>query len=162
MRIMVTGHRPNKLGGYKPNPTQTWVKNELETVLTKALKKHPKLETITGMALGVDQWWAEISMKLQVPFHAFIPFRGQESNWSQESQDAYRQLLKHAASQVYVSPGSYSAYKMQVRNQAMVNNANICVAVWDGTKGGTYNCIQYAISKHKHIYMINPTTMVVG
>lgn len=56
---MITGHRPQKLGGFKPNPTQTWVRAKLRKTLAEAKKQHPEIEVISGMALGVDQWWAE-------------------------------------------------------------------------------------------------------
>ena len=38
----------------------------------------------------------------------------------------------------------------------MVDNSDIIIAVWDGTKGGTYNCVQYAKKKNKEIIQINP------
>jgi uncharacterized phage-like protein YoqJ len=45
-----------------------------------------------------------------------------------------------------VSPGGYSPEKMQVRNMFMVDNANGILAMWDGTPGGTRNCLEYARS----------------
>ena len=60
MKLMVTGHRPKDLGGYSDNPTQEWIRQELRRVLLKAKKKYgDNLEIISGMALGVDTWWAE-------------------------------------------------------------------------------------------------------
>jgi uncharacterized phage-like protein YoqJ len=56
--------------------------------------------------------------------------------------------------QLYVSPPNFAVYKMQVRNEWMVNHANILLALWDGSTGGTYNCIQYAMKKN-HIEIIN-------
>jgi len=45
---------------------------------------------------------------------------------------------------------------MQKRNEYMVDNADIVIAVWDGTKGGTCNCVRYAKKLGKDIVIINP------
>lgn len=158
MIISFTGHRPDKLPnkqtGYKlPNPTYIKVCVELEKILKE---KQPE-KVISGMALGFDQWAASVAIKLNIPFIAAIPFEGQESAWPIFSQKSYHLLLKKAYEIVVVSPGSYSAYKMQIRNEYLVNNCDILVACWNGdTSGGTYNCIQYAKSLNKEIIYIDP------
>ena len=38
----------------------------------------------------------------------------------------------------------------------MVDNADKVIAVWDGSKGGTYNCVKYAEKQNKEIIVINP------
>jgi uncharacterized phage-like protein YoqJ len=45
---------------------------------------------------------------------------------------------------------------MQKRNEYMVDNSDIVIAVWDGSKGGTYNCVKYAEKLGKKIIVINP------
>lgn len=64
-----------------------------------------------------------------------------------ENQNQYAYWLTKAEEIVYVSIGKYAAWKMQKRNEWMVNNCDILLAIWDGTNGGTKNCIDYAISK---------------
>jgi len=69
---------------------------------------------------------------------------------------------EHSALDIY-SEQPFTAYtpaKMQKRNEAMVNDCNILIAVWNGTKGGTYNCIEYAKHVGKVIYTINPKTFL--
>ena len=81
-----TGHRPNKLGGFKiPNPIYNFINDEITRTLTDLKPK----KVITGMALGVDQWAAEVCIKLGVPFVAAVPFRGQELYWPEESRKRY-------------------------------------------------------------------------
>jgi len=46
---------------------------------------------------------------------------------------------------------------MQKRNQFMVDNSRVIIAYWDGSKGGTKNCLDYALLKNKTIYQINPS-----
>jgi uncharacterized phage-like protein YoqJ len=153
MIVAFTGHRPAKLGGFKlPNDTYIKVCREID----KALKELKPEKVITGMALGVDQWAAMIAYKLGIPFLAAIPFENQESKWPEKSQKTYRILRKLATEEAIVSEGSYSVDKMQTRNVWMVDNCNHLIAVWDGSAGGTSNCVKYAESIGKSIYYINP------
>lgn len=157
MKVMVTGHRPQGLGGYAPNPVQTWVKDKLDQTLREIKAKYPDVEVITGMALGVDQWWAYFAHAHGIPFHAYLPFDGQESRWPHKAQAEWQAILNTAKIQTTVCDGRYAAYKMQKRNEAMVDAASVCVAVWNGqTRGGTYNCIQYIIKSGKPLYVIDP------
>jgi len=76
MKLMVTGHRPKDLGGYSNNPTQEWIRQELRRILLKAQVRYgTDLEIISGMALGVDTWWAEEALALGVPLLAYVPFK---------------------------------------------------------------------------------------
>jgi len=153
MIVAFTGHRPDKLGGYKlPNDTYIKVCRDIDWLLKEL---NPE-KVISGMALGVDQWAAHIAYKLGIPFVAAIPFEGQEMAWPEASQKTYRVLRKFASEEVIVSPGGYSADKMQVRNIWMVDNCDSLIAVWDGSKGGTGNCVEYAKSVERKIYQIDP------
>lgn len=151
--IAFTGHRPEKIGGFKlPNPTYIKICRAIDAKL-KELKPE---KVISGMALGVDQIAAFIAYQLDIPFIAAIPFKGQESKWPLVSQQTYHKLLKLAVGQVIVSEGGYSPEKMQIRNEWMVNHSDQLIAIWDGTAGGTANCVAYAEKVKKPIIRINP------
>lgn len=160
MIVAATGHRPNKIGGYEwEAPQRVWVRQQIKQSL---IELRPD-KCISGMALGVDQDFAFICATLGIPFTAALPFIGQENRWPASSQKFYEWLLERAADVVVVSPGEYSANKMQVRNEWMVDHCDILLAVWDGSDGGTGNCIRYAqkllgleLSKSR-IKRINPT-----
>lgn len=153
MIVAFTGHRPDKLGGYTlPNPIYNNVCRQIEAQL-RELKPE---KIISGMALGVDQWAAYIAFKNKIPFVAAVPFKDQDSVWFQESKLAYAKLLAKAVEVVIVSEGGYSAHKLQIRNEWMVDHCDKLIAIWDGTPGGTCNCIKYAKSKNKDIIFINP------
>lgn len=153
MIVAFTGHRPEKIGGYKlPNPTYIKICQQIESTL-KELKPE---KVISGMALGVDQWAAYISYKLKIPFIAAVPFINQESKWPTSSQETYNKLIKLASETIIVSDGEYSAKKMQIRNEWMVDRCDQLIAIWDGSAGGTGNCVNYAKSKNKVIIYINP------
>jgi uncharacterized phage-like protein YoqJ len=153
MIVAFTGHRPNKLGGYSiPNDISTHVCRVIEHTLRELRPKR----IISGMALGVDQWAANIAYANGIPFVAAVPFEGQELAWPEPSQRDYRKLLEKATEVVLVSRGGYSPYKMQVRNEWMVDHCDKLIAVWDGSPGGTANCVRYAQAKNKDIIRINP------
>jgi len=148
-----TGHRYDKIGGYKlPNPTYIYVCQQIE----KTLKELNPQKVISGMALGVDQIAAYISIKLNIPLVAAIPFEGQEKAWPSQSQKTYNMLLSKTSEKVIVCDGGYAANKMQIRNQWMVDNCDILIACFDGSPGGTANCIKYAQSINRDIIYIDP------
>lgn len=156
MKILAgTGHRPPKLGGYKlPNPIYIKVCQQTEKIL---LEEKPD-KVISGMALGFDLWLAHVAIKLGIPVLAAVPFDGQESAWPQSSQQLYNALLKKASEIIIVSEGGYSASKMQVRNEFMVDKCDLVLACYNGDQtGGTANCIAYAKNKNKPIIYIDPT-----
>lgn len=139
-----TGHRPNKLGGYSDE-----VLTKLKSLAIDNLDGVDKI--ITGMALGWDTALALAALYLDIPYIAAVPFYGQERMWPKESQDRYHNLIKQASDVVYVCDQGYAPWKMQIRNEWMVDNCDIVLALWDGSKGGTGNCIEYALKKGKPI-----------
>ena len=153
MIVCFTGHRPNKLGGYEvPNP----IYNSCYEALTKALREIKPKKAITGMALGVDTWAALVCLDLEIPYIAAVPFEGQEGVWPQKSKWQYQSLLSTAEKVHYVCDPGYSPKKMQIRNEWMVDNADVVIAVWNGSNGGTANCVKYAMKQNKRIFRINP------
>lgn len=139
-----TGHRPNKLGGYSVEVNQ-----KLLALALNNLEGCTKV--ISGMALGWDQALAHAARMKGIPFIAAVPFFGQESAWPQASQDSYHQLLKAADDVVYVCDKGYAPWKMQIRNEWMVDHCDTVLALWDGSPGGTGNCMKYAQKVNKPI-----------
>lgn len=147
MILSVTGHRPPKLGGYDiPNPTYLAVTNALADYFRQ---ERPE-RVIIGMALGVDQWAAQICLNLGIPFTAAVPFIDFDSQWPQSSQMEYRRLLREADRVHTVSDTrEYRPGLMQRRNEWMVDNSDRLIAVWNGSSGGTQNCVNYAVRRRK-------------
>lgn len=111
------------------------------------------------MAIGVDQWLAEEAIKLSIPVVAAIPFLGQEALWPAASKEAYRNILSHCTSSIIVCPGPYASWKMQKRNEWMVDRCDILLAVWNRKEeGGTWNTVKYARSQNRtiQIHYITP------
>lgn len=148
MTYAVTGHRPAKLGGYGKDTITFLTEFAIKTL--KDIRPRPT-RIITGMALGWDQAIADACVVLNTPFIAAVPFRGQKLVWPQVSQGHYNDLLCKAQIVQIVSEGGYEAPKMQIRNEWMVNECEAVIALWDGTTGGTGNCVKYAMNEQKKI-----------
>lgn len=147
MIVAFTGHRPDKLGGYEPCVEHRIVQFHIRRVL---LELKPE-RIITGMALGVDQWAAEIGRDIGIPYDAAIPFVGQDSRWPDAARRKYRELLDGAENWIVISQPAKNNYdaaaKLQWRNEWMVGHIGpdgVLVAVWNGGPGGTANCVKYA------------------
>lgn len=149
MRVAGTGHRPEKLGGYNNKAFLFLV-----GIAEEALRTLKPEVVISGMAIGWDMALAQAAINLEIPFIAAVPFLGQETAWRQEkTKKYYHNLLAKAKEVVIVSEGGFSNAKMQIRNEWMVDNCDLVLAMHDGTTGGTYNCVKYAEKKTKK--MIN-------
>jgi len=131
----VTGHRPGKLGGYG-------MMDRLVELGIAVLRKHDPGLIYTGMDPGWDQAIARACSITGTPFIAAVPFKEQEIAWPESAQREYRNLLKLASEIVYVSSVGYAAVTVQIRNQYMVNHCTFGFALWDGTSGGTCNCMK--------------------
>lgn len=159
MILATTGHRPDKLGGYDAyNPIRSMVMEQID----KALLRLRPTTVIVGMALGVDQWMAELCIWNQIPFIAALPFEDFHTRWPLHAQMKFREILSKARSVHIVSPGTFSGYKMQLRNEWMVDHCEHLLAVWDGTPGGTANCVGYAERVGKPMTRLNPDDFVQG
>ncbi len=142
--IAFTGHRPDKLGDYgEVNPKRDQLKRALRHKLLSMRAIHPDLVAISGMALGFDQWAAEVCIDLGIPFHAAVPFEGFHLRWPAASQEHFHYLLSKAAKVEYVCDGEYAPWKLQKRNEWMADRGHLIIAAWDGSPSGTRNLIMY-------------------
>jgi uncharacterized phage-like protein YoqJ len=151
VRLAVTGHRPPKVGGYR---TPNTVYNEIrEVIRTHLIELRPEL-LFSGMALGIDQWTAELCHEMQIPFVAAVPFNGFEMRWPERSRDHFRYLCGLAQQVHVVTPTTaYRANLLYRRNAWMVDNSDALLAIWNGSDGGTGNTVQYARSRGKQVIL---------
>ncbi|NLT15397.1 MAG: DUF1273 domain-containing protein [Clostridiales bacterium] len=179
-----TGHRPDKLGGYDwSTPKNQAVIKVLRSKLITLISEHTgeSITFICGGALGIDQMSFEIVQELRttvckdenIRLVLAMPFEKQDANWyNKKDVEKLRQQRCQADEVVLVdtipkyqrhtSPiGTYHPLKMQLRNEYMVDRSDVVMAVWNGTKGGTANCVTYAKKKGKEIIQINPDEIQV-
>lgn len=158
MKICVTGHRPGKLYGYNLSDYR-WQK--LKEQFKQILKENNCDEAITGMALGVDTVFAIAVLDLKkegydIKLHCAIPCRNHSCKWSTLDRKRYDVILSVADIIKLVSDEEYKPWLMQKRNEYMVNLSDKIIAVWNGSKSGTQNCIKYATKLGKEIIRIEP------
>ncbi|MFE7817864.1 SLOG family protein [Priestia megaterium] len=167
IRIALTGHRPSRLGGYDYySPVNIAIAFKLREHLLSHIKQGKKIIAIGGMALGADTIFALVALKLKkqgfpVQFEAAIPCMNHEKKWPKESQEMWHSIVDQADFVTYTSTMYYQPYLMQVRNEYMVNSCDELIAIFDGSKGGTANCVNYAKKKEKKIIEVNPMALVV-
>lgn len=156
LRVSVTGHRPNKLYGYDMR-NAGWAAlegrflNWLLTHTDNTASGRTPIDLYTGMALGVDQIAAIAALDYRnlghnINIHACIPCRNHPSAWPASSQRMYYEILTQVDYIHLIHDDEYQPKYMQDRNEFMVDNTDILLACWDGTKGGTGNCVRYAQS----------------
>jgi uncharacterized phage-like protein YoqJ len=139
--ICGTGHRPDKLGGY-----DNAILKKLITFAEGRLIEINPTHVISGVALGWDTALAIAAIRLNIPLTAAVPFAGQELRWQPEAIARYNKILSKCARVEIVSPGGYGNPKMQIRNEWMVDRSDMVLALWNGSSGGTGNCVKYAQS----------------
>ncbi|MGM9551427.1 MAG: SLOG family protein [Clostridia bacterium] len=129
-----TGHRPEKL-----NLTE----EEAKRLLCHAIQKAIDIgytTFITGLAKGVDVWAGEIVLDFkniypEIKLICALPYPGFAKNSPR---------LIENADFVHTVMDSYSIYSYQKRNEWMVDNSSLIIALFTGKKGGTQNTIKYA------------------
>lgn len=167
MRVSITGHRPQKLVDPKTgNPdwdgSSDYIRLIRATVAAHLRRLNPE-EFITGMALGIDQWTACDAFRLGVPrILAAIPCLHHESRWPEPSRIKYHKILAlPRVTTHFVSEKPYYNGCMQDRNEFMVDRADVVIAVWNGTRGGTANCVEYAKSRGKRVIQVDPNLVTL-
>ncbi len=156
MTLAVTGHRPQSLGGY----SRALFDALAGFAIREIARKRPSA-VITGMALGWDTAVAVACVRLGIPFVAAIPFEGQESRWTEQARNDYHKLLLCASQVTTVCSRELVAEigvatAMQERNRFMVDNSLSLLALWNGEKGGTGNCVAYAKEGRREIENVWP------
>jgi uncharacterized phage-like protein YoqJ len=152
VRVAFTGHRPGPLFSFDRNdPRRLAIKASLAKVLGQLERP---LTAISGMALGFDQDAADVCVEMSIPFVAAIPFAGQEKIWPLAARKHYETLLSKATEVIVVCQGGYAPFKMQKRNEFLVDKSDALIACWDGSDGGTGNCVKYAEKVSREIHRL--------
>lgn len=147
MIVSMTGHRPEKIDD------PAWVKSAITATLLYVGATH----VIQGMAAGVDLWSARCAFDLDIPYTCARPWEGHMPRVA--DRKSYDGALRNAERVVATDPSHKypGPWVYQKRNEWMVDNAEAVIAVWDGSAGGTANCVKYAQKVERPIFVINPS-----
>lgn len=154
-RVCFTGHRPDKM-----DLTEAEAKPLLAAAIDKAIEKGFKT-FISGMAMGVDIWAAEIVLdrkrkNKELHLIAALPHPNFESRRSAEEIQRFNKIIV-AADLVQQISDHYFRACYQVRNEWMVDRSALVIALFNGQKSGTKNTIDYA--KRKGVKIMNVLNM---
>lgn len=158
-----TGHRPQKLG-YGENTVQCdQLKQTLKNIIVSLIEKEDVTHFISGMALGVDTFAAQIVIDLKkeypwITLECAIPCETQAEKWHERDRDLYFHLIAKCDKETLLQH-KYTANCMQRRNKYMVNNSDFVLAVWNGKPSGTGNTVFYAEKQGKTVIQIEPKTL---
>ncbi len=160
-----TGHRPNRLSfGYDEEHSDCYkLKLRLRIEILKLINRGVT-RFLSGMALGTDIFSAEIVLDLKnqgykIELICVISYEGQADRWNSQDRKRYKKILSKANEVIYISK-EYTYYCMYERNNYLVDNGSIVLAIYDGKpNGGTAYTISYAKLVCKEVLIINPNVI---
>lgn len=146
--IAITGHRVGKINN--PVRVQRFLAEKLSAAQPEAV--------YCGMANGVDLWAGEIALELGLNVMACVPWAGHKPGKGDEK--VYQRIINEAWD-IFVLDESFEyagPWVYQNRNRFMVDHADKVLSVWDGTTGGTNNCVRYALKIGREVLNFDPNT----
>lgn len=163
-----TGHRPQYLPfWYSENSIDCLkIKNILKKTIVQLIKKNEVNHFISGMALGIDQYAAEIVLELkkqypQITLECAMPCETQAIKWTEEQRDRYFSIIKRCDKETLLQK-QYTSDCMQKRNEYMVKNSAFIIAVGNRKPSGTYETIKHAKLLGKYIIIIDPCSFEIS
>lgn len=156
-----TGHRPSKYPflSDEASPEYMRLKEELG-MRTDAAIRADYTHFICGGALGTDTLAAKLVLEKRavyprVTLEIAVPCDGQEKYWSKADRDCYGAILAQA-DVVTILSSAYTPFCMFERNRYMVEQSQKLIAVYDGTRGGTYSTVLMALNRGINVETVAP------
>ena len=136
-----TGHRDIPLSDYEK------VMTSLKTTVSSLIDEGYTVFRAGG-AMGFDSIAALciLDFKAENPdikLHLILPCKNQDKYFSAPEKRAYQFAIDRADDVIYMQ-NKYSNGVMQIRNRALVDGADICVAYITRLTGGTYQTVNMA------------------
>lgn len=160
-----TGHRPQRLGYPEHSAQCAALKAKIRAVLIDLIENRGFTHFITGMALGVDLYAAQIVLDIKadhptVTLECALPCAAQADGWPPHDRAVYARILAQCDRQTLLQT-AYTRGCMQKRNRYMVNHADCVLAVWNGIPSGTGSTVKYARAKQVPVLLLDPLCLQV-
>lgn len=162
-----TGHRPQNLpfGFNEEDERCIDLKKTLREQIINLIENEGVTHFISGMAIGVDMYAAEIVLGLKASYpgitlESAIPCESQAAKWSEALRDRYFDIASKCDKETLIQT-HYSPDCMDKRNRYMVDHADVLIAVWDGSPSGTGKTVRYAHQQGKSVTIIDPVSLDV-
>ena len=162
-----TGHRPQNLPfGFREDDERcTALKETLKKQIVSLITDENVTHFISGMALGVDMYAAEIVLELKktypgITLESAIPCETQAAKWNAAMRERYYGIAAQCDKETLLQT-HYTPDCMDKRNRYMVDQADVLTVVWDGSPSGTGKTVRYAHQQGKPVIIINPVSLDV-
>ena len=150
-----TGHRPQSLpfGFNEADERCIALKQKLRDEIIRQIEENGVTHFITGMAIGVDMFAAEIVLGLKSAYNGItlecaIPCETQAEKWSEALRDRYFDIASKCDKETLLQQ-RYTPDCMHKRNRYMVDQADYIIAVWNGKLNCTPFVRRYDILSNK-------------
>lgn len=154
----VTGHRPQTL----TSGDAEWAQATLPGVLARLRDEYGTTTLLSGMALGVDLWAARAALDAGLTVRAYLPHPNHDSLWRPPDREALAGLLRQVSDVRVVSPEYAGPKTMMLRNRALVADADVLVAVWNGVRSGTAATVRMAEQAGLPVVRADPNTRALS
>lgn len=162
-----TGYRPQKLPYLQKEDSAEY--QRLYRLLTKLIQRAADGGYdyfISGFAEGVDLIAAKIVLTLKnsgcdIELEAALPGMNQARYWTAAQKGVYYRLLDQADHKNCLEQ-KMSRYSCLKRDEYMVDQADLVIAVFDGKKGGTAYTLNYARQKKRSLWIVDPLQYTVA
>ena len=160
MIVSFTGHRPDKIAEWhlSPERTEVAIRKRLSQELLRLVHEQGATSFMSGMAPGFDLWAADEVLRLRaegrlgqgVRLVLAIPYPHFERSFGAEFRGLYEYILERADEVIYVAPGyHHGCYRN--RNAFLAESADVLLAYYEGTEGGTRQTIRMATKGQKRV-----------
>jgi uncharacterized phage-like protein YoqJ len=134
--VLVGGHRPDRLGGYEPNPRSAAVRERIEGALRAMVEVDGPLTVVSGLRLGAEHLGAEAALALGLPLVAVLPFPNPDAPWPAASREWFADVLGAADATVVLesrepATKQLAGASISRRDAWLARNVDAAVVVWD-------------------------------
>lgn len=153
MNIGITGHRPQKLGGF----SQQAMDRLYKFAQRQLLRLDAEHTIYHGCALGFDMAMAIAAQEQGHKVVSCLPFLGFNAKWNIDSVMELDRILNKSHEVIVVTDKRLeenekvdwfnAALLLDTRNKFIVNNVDKMLALSCGASSGTLNCVNYAERK---------------
>jgi uncharacterized phage-like protein YoqJ len=135
-----------------------WKYSEVKASLDEIGKKYGRDAVwICGGAVGLDSHAAQYAMENKIRLWLVLPFPPavMSKYWNPAQKELLHKTIKYAEKLSVLSP-VYDIRFYQERNERMVDMSQVLCAFFDGSAGGTANCVRYARYIRHPVDVFNP------
>lgn len=136
------------------------LKELLQKDIEDLIRENGVTHFISGMALGVDTYFAEIVLELRdekypdITLETAIPCETQAERWSESQRDRYYSVISRCDTETLLQTG-YTEDCVQRCDRYIVDNCNYFITVCDGRHDNAGSAVRYAEENGKTIVRIN-------